>query len=192
MKKKLIIATVGLVPVLAMANYFDFTTMLGNAYFVGAQTGYSQISYPNNVSSKTGFPVPLSVDFGQRFQINDRLYLGYETSFGYVGYHAFKVGNTDVSQNLLQANILGTVTGFLNPYVELHGKAGLAFQMNLNSDKSVYAANAVIGAGVGVYVAPKTQLTGDIMHTFGDSGSYPYTHNTIRNTQFLVGIKTYF
>ena len=150
-KKILTFTLIGL-PVALFAGQFDFETHLSKTHYYGFQTGYSMIKYPSKSTNKTGFPVPISADYGVRFKMDDRVYLGYELGVGYVGYHSFKVNQMSASQNLFQGDILAVLNLFINPYFELHTKAGFAVQANYFTGNSVYAPNFTFGLGMGIYV----------------------------------------
>ena len=150
------------------------------------------IKYPSKSTNKTGFPVPISADYGVRFKMDDRVYLGYELGVGYVGYHSFKVNQMSASQNLFQGDILAVLNLFINPYFELHTKAGFAVQANYFTGNSVYAPNFTFGLGMGIYVDSEMEVTLDTQTTLGRANDYPYQSGTVQNTQILIGIKNYF
>ncbi len=193
--KKCLVATAivlpALLPNLSLTQDFSFITRLDAISYWRIDSGVRLLKAPDNTTAHSALPVMVGVALGQRLPLNDRFYLGGEFDLQYLGYDRFTYQQNRVSQQLFQLAGLGTLTGFVNPHLEFHGKLGVASQVNFNQSTDI-GFGFVAAVGTGVYINPLTELTFDFQHTFGGSSAYPYGHVTLTNTVLSIGLQCFF
>jgi hypothetical protein len=109
------------------------TSLTKNTAYISLNTGLSVYSAPKNTSVASQIPVALNFNIGQRFQTTSRVFLGYEFGLGHLGSEIINTNQT-VHQFFIQG--LGTSAIFLNPYLDINFKAGLAYKKT--SDQRIH------------------------------------------------------
>ncbi|WP_440616367.1 hypothetical protein [Cysteiniphilum sp. 6C5] len=175
----------------SFASATSFVTRLDATSYWRVDGGTRLLNSPDHTSAHSSVPVVVGVALGQRLPLNERFYLGGEIDAQYLGFDRFTYQGEQISQHLFQFTGFGTLTGFVNPHLEFHGKLGVASQLNFNQSTD-YGFGIAASVGTGIYINPLMQITFDVQHTFGGANAYPYGHGTLANTAFTVGLQCFF
>ena len=169
-------------------QHMGYRTALKKNNFVNISTGYSAFYNPDNTKSVSQTPLVLSVSTGQRYRVQDRLFLGYEILLSHLGSQSFEISNNETSDMVLEGGLLGTLSVFLNPYVDTHIKMGFGYQKHTSNDINMTCFNGIFTFGTGYFVSSQSQVNFDI--------SYFNGHNAENSTQsfttFTIGYNYYF
>ncbi|GGF93734.1 MULTISPECIES: hypothetical protein [Cysteiniphilum] len=168
-------------------EYMGYQTALNHNNFLMVNGGFSVFGTPSGANSSSQIPLALNIGGGQRSKLTDRIYLGYELALGHLG--SQKVTTND-SHTMHQFELSAVATGtfFFNPYLEMHLKGGLGYQLNLGSPSAMKGVNVVLGAGSGFYINSDNVVTADLTYYSGSNA----LDSAQRFTTITVGISHYF
>ena len=169
-------------------GFFDFKNDLSKQRYVSGQLGYVLTPSFENTTNSSRFPLGLSGAFGQKFRINDRIFLGYEGGVNYLGKSSYTSQGKDYSQNKFAIDALATVTGFFNPYFEIHAKVGPYYGFSEGDSNGGNGVNLMLSAGAGLYVNDSTEMTLNLNYFNGSSE----VGKMQRSTSLNLGVNFYF
>jgi len=191
--KKIILASL-LLPVTAFCSgvfsydNLGYRTALGDINYISVASGFSAFFNPDDSKSDSQLPLYLSLSTGQRYRVQNRVFVGYEFLLSHLGYQKFDKGNGTVSDRVIEAGMLGTISLFFNPYIDTHVKMGVGYQNHSYNDLSMSGANGILGIGAGIFVSSSSQINFDATYFSG--------RNTKNSTQsfssFALGYNYYF
>jgi|TARA_R110002167_G_scaffold184717_1_gene385207 hypothetical protein len=184
----MIIAVASLAQAANANGFFDFRTDFHKLNYVSAQVGYAYKKEASSVNTKKQIPVAANINWGQKFRVSSRIFLGYETGFNYLGYSSFTYQGVSMTQNNYAFDALGTLTGFFNPYFELHAKVGPYYGFSSGSAPSANGVNLMAAVGAGLYVNDSTETTLNLNYFNGSNG----VGKLQRTTSLNLGINFYF
>jgi hypothetical protein len=192
MLKKILLAS-SLISLSGIAVADDYPCTLCQ-WYAGGSISYNHRSdaLPNANRDAQNIGAGAVMGWKQTFANMTRIFYGFEFQVTSLGSDSW-TGSPKPSANYYQANILYVL--HLMPYrlVDLKLKAGAAWQFNqvnnIGSNTNWFAL-PVIGAGVGVYVAPRIETSLNWLYTFGDGDGKALrsNQNPVANSQYSLSV----
>ena len=191
--KKIILASL-LLPVTSFCSgvfsydNLGYVTDLQKQSFVTLSSGYSQFYNPDGTDSNSQVPLAFSLGSGTNYKLNDRLYLGYEVSIAHLASQSFKIAEKEYSDHVFNFGATTVASFFFNPYLDLHLKAGVGYQLNSGSSLDMSGVNAIYGVGTGFYFNENSKVTFDLTQYTGN-----HDINSVQQfTTFTLGLNYYY
>lgn len=165
-------------------------------FYIGISGIYSNIANALPNSNRDKSPYGFGVTFGQKSTLfnNPNWFSGFEFQLNHLGSDSWASGK---SAQYNQLNALYVLHWFVIPRVDLQAKAGVAWQINQQSNMGSnvnWLALPVVGLSADVYVASRVAIGVSWQYTFGsgDGEALKDNHASAANSNYMFNLSYHF